>query len=162
MARTRKKPKPAPQAGSKEDPRSDEWSRSLGLVLGKVIEQLRKQPRRGYPKGMNQGELAEAAGLHPTALSKIERGVTSPSVTTLYRLAEALDVPPDEILAQCREVEKTMGKMAHKQVTKEFTRSATSSINWLGLLGSGAVVAGIAAAAAAALFAAKRGVGDES
>lgn len=37
--------------------------------------------------------LAEASGLSTNAISKIERGETSPTVSTLRRLANALDVP---------------------------------------------------------------------
>jgi transcriptional regulator with XRE-family HTH domain len=37
--------------------------------------------------------LAQKSGLSANALSVIERGRTSPSVSTLYKIAEALDVP---------------------------------------------------------------------
>ena len=37
--------------------------------------------------------LAELCGLSPNAISLIERGATSPSVSTLHRLATALEVP---------------------------------------------------------------------
>jgi transcriptional regulator with XRE-family HTH domain len=37
--------------------------------------------------------LAKTSGLSANALSMIERGRTSPSVSTLYKLAEALEVP---------------------------------------------------------------------
>src|SRR5574339_1124703 len=37
--------------------------------------------------------LATASGLSANALSMIERGKTSPSVSTLYKLADALGVP---------------------------------------------------------------------
>ncbi len=37
--------------------------------------------------------LAQKSGLSANALSMIERGKTSPSVSTLYKLADALDLP---------------------------------------------------------------------
>ena len=37
--------------------------------------------------------LAKISGLSANALSMIERGKTSPSVSTLYKLADALEVP---------------------------------------------------------------------
>ena len=37
--------------------------------------------------------LARTSGLSTNALSMIERGRTSPSVSTLYKLADALEVP---------------------------------------------------------------------
>lgn len=44
--------------------------------------------------GLTQEALAEAAGLHPTFISNVERGYRVPTVATLLRLAGGLDVPP--------------------------------------------------------------------
>jgi DNA-binding XRE family transcriptional regulator len=132
------------------DPRSDEWSQSLCLVLGKVIEGFREE--RGK---MSQVALAKKAGIHSTALSKIERGKTSPSVTTLYRLAEALGLKPEEILVRCRDLETEMKGMTPKKITPDFVRGVTETTNWLGLLGGVGIAAGIVAAGSAALFASK-------
>jgi DNA-binding XRE family transcriptional regulator len=44
-------------------------------------------------RGMSMRSLAKASGLSTNALSMIERGRTSPSVSTLYKLAAALGVP---------------------------------------------------------------------
>lgn len=44
-------------------------------------------------RGMSLRALAKSSGLSANALSMIERGHTSPSVSTLYKLAEALEVP---------------------------------------------------------------------
>jgi len=54
--------------------------------LGERIRQLRKQ------KGVNQDQVAEAAGIDPKSLSRIECGVFNPSIETLQGLATALDV----------------------------------------------------------------------
>ena len=43
-------------------------------------------------KGFSQKELAQATGIDQSDLSKIERGVANPSIGTLNRIAEALDV----------------------------------------------------------------------
>ena len=43
-------------------------------------------------KGMSQKELSEASGIDQSDLSKIERGAANPSVNTLSRIAEAMDV----------------------------------------------------------------------
>ena len=40
-------------------------------------------------------ELARAAGISPSLLSQIERGRSRPSVSTLFAIAEALQVPVD-------------------------------------------------------------------
>jgi transcriptional regulator with XRE-family HTH domain len=44
-------------------------------------------------RGLSMRSLARASGLSTNALSMIERAKTSPSVSTLYKLAEALEVP---------------------------------------------------------------------
>jgi DNA-binding XRE family transcriptional regulator len=40
--------------------------------------------------GMTQRQLAEAVGIYQADISKIERGISNPSVSTLNRLAEGL------------------------------------------------------------------------
>ena len=40
-------------------------------------------------------ELARAAGISPSLLSQIEKGRSRPSVSTLFAIAEALQVPVD-------------------------------------------------------------------
>jgi transcriptional regulator with XRE-family HTH domain len=44
-------------------------------------------------RGKSMRALARSSGLSTNALSMIERGRTSPSVSTLYKIAEALEVP---------------------------------------------------------------------
>ncbi len=123
------------------DPRSSEDAQSLNLVLGKVIEQFRKD------RELTQAELAEKAGIHATALSKIERGKTSASVSTLYRLADALGVLPEEILRRERMVEDKMQEVRPELARlREAGQVATTSTNWLGLLGKSAGVGAVAGA----------------
>jgi transcriptional regulator with XRE-family HTH domain len=47
-------------------------------------------------RGMKVSELARQVGVSPSLISQIERGQSRPSVSTLFALAEALDVPVDE------------------------------------------------------------------
>jgi transcriptional regulator with XRE-family HTH domain len=44
-------------------------------------------------RGKSMRALARSSGLSTNALSMIERGRTSPSVSTLYKISEALEVP---------------------------------------------------------------------
>ena len=53
--------------------------------VGPTIKALR------YKKGMSLNTLAESAGISPSHLSRIERGLTVPSYDVLDRIAEALD-----------------------------------------------------------------------
>jgi transcriptional regulator with XRE-family HTH domain len=46
-------------------------------------------------RGMKVSELARRIGVSPSMVSQIERGQSRPSVSTLFGLAEALDVPVD-------------------------------------------------------------------
>ena len=49
--------------------------------------------------GMTQFQLAEAAGVKSsTMISRYERGVRSPRITTLDALSDALDVPINRLL----------------------------------------------------------------
>jgi transcriptional regulator with XRE-family HTH domain len=46
-------------------------------------------------RGMRVAELAREVGVTPSLISQIERGQSRPSVSTLFALAQALDVPVD-------------------------------------------------------------------
>jgi len=46
-------------------------------------------------RGLKVSTLAKQVGVSPSLISQIERGQSRPSVTTLFALAEALDVPVD-------------------------------------------------------------------
>ncbi len=61
-------------------------------ALAEVLRTLRKE------KGMSQEALAEAAGMHWTYISMIERGRSNPTVNSLFRLADALGMDASEIL----------------------------------------------------------------
>lgn len=74
-----------------------DWE-SYGDSLAYRLLTLRKA------RGISQEKLAERAGLHRNQISNIERNVSSgdrfsdPHMSTLYRLAAALDVPPALLL----------------------------------------------------------------
>src|SRR5688572_17776569 len=46
-------------------------------------------------RGVKVSALAREIGVSPSLISQIERGQSRPSVSTLFALAEALDVPVD-------------------------------------------------------------------
>jgi DNA-binding XRE family transcriptional regulator len=60
---------------------------SPSVYIGQLLRQLREE------RGISIRELGRKSGLSANALSSIERGLTSPSVNTLYRLTNALQVP---------------------------------------------------------------------
>ena len=49
-------------------------------------------------RGLTQGELAERAGLQPSAISHFETGARKPSFDNLRLLADTLDVATDYLL----------------------------------------------------------------
>ena len=51
-------------------------------------------------RGMTQGALAAAAGIHPVYLSQIETGKRTGSAKTLAAIAEALGVTVDELIVE--------------------------------------------------------------
>lgn len=61
--------------------------KAISVDVGLRLSQLRESRR------ISMRALAQRSGLSANALSMIERGKTSPSVSTLYRLADALGVP---------------------------------------------------------------------
>jgi len=61
-------------------------------IIAGVLVEYRK--RAGLP----QEVLSGLAGLDRTHYSKLERGLRSPTIETLFKLAHALDVPPHEIV----------------------------------------------------------------
>jgi transcriptional regulator with XRE-family HTH domain len=47
---------------------------------------------------LTQEQLAEKAGISPAALVRIERNQSDPHVSTIRKLADALDVDPRDLL----------------------------------------------------------------
>jgi transcriptional regulator with XRE-family HTH domain len=57
--------------------------------IGERLARLRAE------RGVKVSALARAVGVSPSLISQIERGQSRPSVSTLFELAQALDVPVD-------------------------------------------------------------------
>jgi transcriptional regulator with XRE-family HTH domain len=69
---------------------SNVTERRLGLAI--------KRRREGA--GLSQEEFAERAQVHRTYVSQLERGIKSPSVRVLVKMADALKCEPWEILRE--------------------------------------------------------------
>jgi transcriptional regulator with XRE-family HTH domain len=59
--------------------------------------------------GLTIEGLADAAGLHPTYLSDIERGRSNPSVAKLGSLAVVFEVRLSKLIAEAEETEISFG-----------------------------------------------------
>ena len=66
-------------------------------LVGDVIKELREK------KGLSQEVVSGLADIGRTHLSAIERGERRPTLETLFRLAQALDMKPSEIVALIEE-----------------------------------------------------------
>ena len=49
-------------------------------------------------KGLSQSELAEIAGLNTNSIGKIERAEVTPCLKTIHAIANALQVPVEELV----------------------------------------------------------------
>ena len=70
--------------------RAEPWE-SRRAAFGRRVRVLRVN------KGMSQEALAEAAGLHRTYVSSLERGLRNVGIDNVYALADALGVDPSEL-----------------------------------------------------------------
>lgn len=66
-------------------------------IVGRVLAEYRER------KGLTQDVLSGLAGLDRTHCSKLERGLRSPTLDTLFKIGQALDVPPHIILKSIEE-----------------------------------------------------------
>ncbi len=73
-------------------PRLGERAQAAGDLAGDIGRRL--AAHRGQ-RGMRVAELAREVGVTPSLISQIERGMSRPSVSTLFAIAQALDVPVD-------------------------------------------------------------------
>lgn len=64
------------------------------IAIGEVVMSARAE------KGFTQKELARASGINQADISKIEKGIANPTVTTLKRIASALGMKLQVSLVQ--------------------------------------------------------------
>lgn len=57
------------------------------------VERMRER------RGLTQEQLGWAAGIHQTAIARIEKGERKPSLDTILKLAKGLEVPPADLFA---------------------------------------------------------------
>ncbi len=67
----------------------------INQEFGRNVKRLR------LLKGSSQEQFATIAGVHRTYVSDIERGLKSPTLWTVDKVATALGVTPSELLEGC-------------------------------------------------------------
>jgi len=112
-----------------QDPHAvrDKKVNNLEMAIGHEVRTLRKK------LGITGSDLASATGISLGMLSKIENGNTSPSLTTLQALAQALGVPVTAFLRRFEEVRNAMFVKAGEGV--ELERRGTRAGHQYNLLG---------------------------
>lgn len=82
------------------------------VIVGNVIADFRKK------KGVSQEVLSGFADIGRTHLSAIERGERKPTLETLYRIANALDMKMSDIVA---EIELRLENSAHDEELSDLS-----------------------------------------
>ena len=62
------------------------------ITVGRVIQEYREK------RGLSQEVVSGLAGIGRTHLSAIERGLRKPTLETFFRLAEAMNILPSELM----------------------------------------------------------------
>ena len=70
------------------------------IIVGKVIQAYREE------RGLSQEVVSGLADIGRTHLSAIERGVRKPTLETFFRIAEAMQILPSDLM---RRIENAVG-----------------------------------------------------
>lgn len=65
----------------------------IAEAFGRVLRDARNDA------GFSQEKLAFESGIDRTFVSMLERGVRQPSLTTIFQLCKALEIPPEKVVA---------------------------------------------------------------
>lgn len=95
--------------------------------LGKTIQRLRK----AY--NLSLSELAEQSGVAKSIISQIERNETNPTLATIWRLSQALDISIERVLSSGEEapfIEKST-RADTPQLVSEDGKFRLSIVGWI-------------------------------
>jgi transcriptional regulator with XRE-family HTH domain len=99
----------------------------LSGQLGKTVQRLRK----AY--NLSLSELAEQSGVAKSIISQIERNETNPTLATIWRLSQALDVSIDRVLAAADDepfVEK-LGRAETPMLVSDDGKVRLAIVGWI-------------------------------
>ncbi|MBE6557404.1 MAG: helix-turn-helix transcriptional regulator [Ruminococcaceae bacterium] len=69
--------------------------------IGKIIQICREE------RGLSQEIVSGLAGIGRTHLSAIECGKRKPTLETFFKIADALDIPPNELIKMIEDAIRT-------------------------------------------------------
>lgn len=105
----------------------DAGAQALSGQLGKTVQRLRK----AY--SLSLSELSEHSGVAKSIISQIERNETNPTLATIWRLSQALDVSIDRFLRAADDepfLEKT-SKADTPVLTSDDGKCTLTIIGWI-------------------------------
>lgn len=76
--------------------KTDIREETIPIAFGRALREARTS------LNYSQLKLGELTGRHFTYISQLERGKSQPSITTIFMLAEYLDVNPEELVKKTR------------------------------------------------------------
>lgn len=101
-------------------------------IIGRIIAERRKK------LGMDQATAADEAGINRSSWSRIENGETTPDAVQLSKIATALGLSSDGIIARANEAKKTLEKQGI-DVRLDPPAKSKSSTGIIALLGAAAL-----------------------
>jgi transcriptional regulator with XRE-family HTH domain len=115
--------------------------RTSGLMhcmdIGKRLRELREA------RGLSQGDIERRSGLLRSYISRVEGGFTVPSLTTLEKFAETLEMEPYQLLylgkgkpTAVKAGERTILSKASRKLVKMFDGMSSSNRKLLLILAS--------------------------
>jgi transcriptional regulator with XRE-family HTH domain len=97
---------------------------AISVNVGKELRALRKE------QGLSIRALARASDISANAISMIERGRSSPSVSTLYKMADALNIPITDFFTSAPDRQSVVFRKGMERTRVPFQRGI-----WEGLGG---------------------------
>nr|BDD45883.1 hypothetical protein 12 [Candidatus Hydrogenedentota bacterium] len=70
----------------------NEQQPEIAAIFGPVLARARRKA------GLTQEDLAFETELHPTYISQVERGIKSPTLRTLFKMADAMGIKPSSLV----------------------------------------------------------------
>jgi len=102
---------------------------AVSVDVGGRLRELRQE------RNMSMRALARASGLSANALSMIERGRTSPSVSTLYKLATAMGIPITAFFREDPPQQEIVFRKADERTRVPFMRGLWEGLGGEAFLG---------------------------
>jgi transcriptional regulator with XRE-family HTH domain len=96
---------------------------TVSMNIGTTIRGFRQQ------KGMSQGDIEKRTGLLRCYLSRVENGHTVPSLDTLKKIADALDLQLAEFFAEEPETKEVFGLNLNAEEIRFLTQVQRYSAN---------------------------------